>query len=747
MICGSARPAKPRSKYDVIIFGATPAGFAAALAAKDTGADKVLLLEPTAHVGGMASPGGIGLRDCDHDEIRINNSTQYQWGIRNAKHYKVEKPVWQPDNWLGEETFLAMLEEHEVELRLNTTFVEGSAGVRTAIDGTGLRRITAIQLESGEWLECQYVIDASYEGEVMTSSGHVTYTFGRESRQQYNESFGGISAGSIGQFKIKIDPYQNITGADGDVKPETLLRWIQNKPDPRDHIGEADNNLMAYSFRPCVTDDERNKAPFLRPSGYNPHDFELHRRYIKHELNEGHDPVLPYSHLGYHGYPEYKASKFDACCGNSPVGIDAVGLAVGYAEASRAKRKEIYDLHKYYVQGLMWFWANDPSIPEYIREQVNSYGLCNDEWPENDHFPPQLYVREAARMVGDRVYTQNDRIPANVSGGCLDESIAVGSWAYDIHDMERVAVLDEETGEPMAYNEGLTSYKNGGIYFFEIPYYILLPRRQELVNLAVPNCPSVSHVAFSTIREEPTLWQLGQAAGTAAAIALKRGGDLPLQDVELRDLQSALLSQDAFVHWPPRTDCSAEPDLSKIHMPVDNHNSHIHDTDTLAPPDHGVTEPPKSASSNERDAQQNHEHSESLDDDVTAAQPKEFSESFEQSESPHNTDIVEESPDLTGAVPDHDKQAVLNIELANLLDSLLPAIADDHAGISDQDPHKLKLLYDSLQADYAAHCPPPHHNCKHKTEGHITGGDDGDDDLSDLMDVHQHHVSELTHCY
>ena len=123
-----------------------------------------------------------------------------------------------------------------------------------------------------------------------------------------------------------------------------------------------------------------------------------------------------------------------------------------------------------------------------------------------------------------------------MSGGCLDESIAVGSWAYDIHDMERVAVMDEETGEPMAYNEGLTNYDNGGIYFFEIPYYILLPRRQELVNLAVPNCPSVSHVAFSTIREEPTLWQLGQAAGTAAAIALKRGGDLPLQDVELRDL-------------------------------------------------------------------------------------------------------------------------------------------------------------------------------------------------------------------
>ena len=561
---GSHTTVHEDNKYDVIIFGATPAGFAAALAAKDTGADKVLLLEPTAHVGGMASPGGIGLRDCDHNEIRTNNASQHVWGMRNAKYYNVSAtdPVWQPDNWVGEQTFLAMLEEHKVELKLNTTFVEGSAGVRTAIDGTGLRRITAIQLESGEWLECKYIIDASYEGEVMTSSGHVTYTFGRESWEQYNESFGGISAGSIGQFQIPIDPYKNTTGAEGDVKPETLLRWIQNRPDPRDHLGEADDNLMAYSFRACLTDNKTNMVPLSEPPGYNKDDFELPRRYVENELAMGRNLTLPWNNLPYHGYPEFKATKLDACCGPSPVGIDAVGLAVGYADGTRAKRKELYDLHKYYVQGLMWFWASDSSIPEDVRAQINEYGLCEDEWPENDHFPPQLYVREAARMVGDRVYSQNDRIPSNIIGGCSNDSIAIGSWAFDIHEMERVAIENTSTGMPEVFNEGLTFPNTGGVYFFEIPYYILLPRKQELVNLAVPNCPSVSHVAFSAIREEPTLWQLGQAAGTAAAIALKRGGDLPLQDVELRELQDALLDQDAFVHWPHRRECEWEGDWS-----------------------------------------------------------------------------------------------------------------------------------------------------------------------------------------
>ena len=84
------------------MFGATPAGLASALAAKTAGVQKVLLLEPTAHVGGMASPGGIGLRDCTLNEVRTNSATQYQRAMRNAKFYGVDNPVWQPDGWVGE---------------------------------------------------------------------------------------------------------------------------------------------------------------------------------------------------------------------------------------------------------------------------------------------------------------------------------------------------------------------------------------------------------------------------------------------------------------------------------------------------------------------------------------------------------------------------------------------------------------------------------------------------------------------
>ena len=546
VLCDSQDNNPTDSDYDVIVFAATPAGLAASLAAKAAGAQKVLLLEPTAHVGGVASPGGIGLRDCADNRVRTNNATQYQWGMRNAKFYGVDQPVWQPDNWVGEQSFLDMLKESGVELRLKTTFVEGSDGIQTTADSNDLRRITGIKLESGELLRSKYVIDASYEGELMRSSGYVTYTFGRESQQQYNESLGGVTNKSVGQFKYPVNPYQsdNIT----------LLKWIQDQPDPRKRLGAADDNLMAYSFRACLTKDKNNMVSFAPPPGYNPADFELQRRYLLSELKAGKDPQRPWHNFPYSSYPSSKAMKFDACCGQSPVGIDAVGLAVGYANGTRAQRKEIIDKHHYYVQGIMWFWASDPAVPKNIRDEMNSYGLCKDEWPDNDHFPLQLYIREAARIVGDKVFTQNDRVPYTEMEKCYRDSIGIGSWAFDIHEMERVAVKNE-SGQPIAYNEGLTSYDSGGIVLFDIPYYVVLPQRKEMVNLAVPNCPSASHVAFSALRVEPTLWQLGQAAGTAAGVAIQHGGDMALQDVDHQELQNALIQQHAFVRWPADQNC------------------------------------------------------------------------------------------------------------------------------------------------------------------------------------------------
>jgi len=669
------RQGQASQHYHVLVYRATPAGIAAAIALGETLAKKksdsnrknttnwkVLLVEPTAHVGGMATEGGIGLRDGPDVIIRTNpKSSQYRWGMLNANYYNIgndkkhksskklnnnnndwnrniTRPIWQPDSWVGEQNFLLLLQHVHptVELRLNTDLVEGRKGVR--VDNG---RITMVALEKAlesnynrtnkgsatnttkrrnrnamEWIQVDYVVDASYEGDIMAAAG-VPYTYGREAQSTYNESYGGVTQSSISQFRFPVDATRG-----GDHGSE-LLPYLQSGPDPRLLVGQSDDNVMAYSYRVCltkVTKNNSNAAPIIPPPNYDPKDFELARRYLLAELqhnNKTHKVSQPWLNLVYHGYEQivdhkHRSMKYDACCGPAAVGIDAAGLARSYPLASRAQRRAIANAHRYYVQGLMWFWRNDTSVPADVRAQHLQMGLCRDEWPDNGHFPRQLYVREALRMVGDRVFTQNDRwtttdnasnsntiiatdINSNSNKSCRNDSIAVASWGFDIHDMQRVAVLDKtDPTKPsrIAYNEGLTPSNYDGNQPFDLPYWVLLPNRLSVTNLLVPNCPSVSHVAFAAIRVEPTLWYLGQASGTAVAIALRdnqkkgklhqsivsvlesgrqrprqRQQPMALHDVSVEEIQKSLLAQGGTIHWPVTERCpSATFERETLHV-------------------------------------------------------------------------------------------------------------------------------------------------------------------------------------
>jgi hypothetical protein len=66
--------------------------------------------------------------------------------------------------------------------------------------------------------------------------------------------------------------------------------------------------------------------------------------------------------------------------------------------------------------------ANDPKVPAKTRDYYNQYGLCADEFVDNNHIPVQLYVRISNRLVGDYVMTQNNI----ASPRSKTDSIAVG---------------------------------------------------------------------------------------------------------------------------------------------------------------------------------------------------------------------------------------------------------------------------------------------------------------------------------
>jgi len=237
----------------------------------------------------------------------------------------------------------------------------------------------------------------------------------------------------------------------------------------------------------------------------------------------------------YRNYPDN--DKFDMCdSADSAFTSDAINLNEDYVQATYARRLDIAKQTYYYVLGLVWYLATDKAVSEATRNSTNKYGLCNDQWPDNKHIPPQMYVREGLRIVGDRVVSQHDI----VAGVPKPDSIGVGSWYYDIHVVSRTVVKDSTTGLLYANNEGqLFTRYTGTSDAYDIPIGILFPKRSEVTNLLVPVCHSATHVSYSSLRVEPTFIQLGQSAGVIASlIAETANGSKSVQDVDVSAVQA-----------------------------------------------------------------------------------------------------------------------------------------------------------------------------------------------------------------
>jgi hypothetical protein len=279
----------------------------------------------------------------------------------------------------------------------------------------------------------------------------------------------------------------------------------------------------------CLTNVAANMLPFPKPPGYTPYRYELLKRYIAAlEKGEGHPPkmreLMIMSHI--------KGGKFDI---NSFGGFstDHLGANWDYPAGSYKKQAEIWQDHYNYDAGFFYFLANDPSVPKSLHDEVNSYGLAKDEFPAEHGWPFQLYIREGRRMLGEYVMTQKD-ITADVT---KTDSVGMGSYQSDSHHVRRIPTPDghvENEGEQYVVTVP-----------YEIPYRVMLPKKSEVRNLLVPVCLSASHVAYSTIRMEPQYMILGQAAGAAAAIAVRE--KLSVADVPVPELQKKLKEEKAVL--------------------------------------------------------------------------------------------------------------------------------------------------------------------------------------------------------
>lgn len=502
--------------YDLVVYGGTSAGVVAAVQARRLG-KTVVVVSPDAHLGGLSS-GGLGFTDTGNKAAigglarefyhriwkEYERPEAWRWQARSEYGNKgqgtpavdgQQRTMWIFEPHVAERVFEQWVKEEKIEVRRGEWLDRGGGVVRQGA------RIRSIRTLSGAVYEGRMFVDATYEGDLMAAAG-VTYTVGREARDTYGETWNGVQTGVLhhrhhfGVLPVKISPYRV-----ADDPASGLLPLVSSEPPGA--YGAADRRVQAYCYRMCLTDVPANRVEFPRPPGYDPARYELLLRVFAAGWRETFDKFDP--------IPNRKTDTNN----HGPVSTDYIGGSYDYPEASYERRREILKEHEHYQKGWLWFIANDPRVPAEVREKMSRWGLAGDEFGDNGHWPRQIYVREARRMVGRFVMTEHELLRKRPT----PESVGMGSYTIDSHNVQRYV-----TAEGSVQNEGDIGVPTPGPY--SIAYGALVPKAGEAENLVVPVCVSSSHIAFGSIRMEPVFMILAQSAATAAGLAIDSGSSV-----------------------------------------------------------------------------------------------------------------------------------------------------------------------------------------------------------------------------
>jgi hypothetical protein len=470
--------------FDIVIYGGTAAGVTAAVQAARMG-KRAAIIEPSNRIGGLSS-GGLG--DTDTGDKAVIGGLSQEFYTRLGNKYGKSTPVWLFEPKAALEVFQDFIRENGIQVYYEERLAR-SHGV--AKSGNVIEHIT---MESGKVIKAAMFIDTSYEGDLMAQAG-ISYTNGRESNLKYGETLNGVQAASAvkNQLPDGIDPYRIKGDPSSDLLPHV------NAYAPTELDGEGDSKIQAYCFRMCLTDNPDNRLMIEKPEGYDEQEYELLFRAI--EAGEDHFFKLN----------EVPNRKTDS---NNDRGFstDFIGMNYDYPEADYEQRKQIAHAHAVYQKGLVWTLQNHPRVPQAIRDFYKPWGLPLDEFTDNGHWTPQLYIRESRRMVSELVMNEN-HIMHRAS---VDDPIGMGSYPMDSHNVQRHVNADG-----FVRNEGDVQFK--GVKPYSISFKSIVPVEAECANLLVPVCLSSSHIAYGSIRMEPVFMVLGQSAATAAVLALEEG--------------------------------------------------------------------------------------------------------------------------------------------------------------------------------------------------------------------------------
>jgi len=512
-------------KADVIIYGGTSAAVISAVEIAQSG-KSVIIVSPDTHLGGLSS-GGLGFTDTGNKStigglarefyhrvwLHYNDSSSWSWQRQSGYGNKGQgtvamdgenRTMWIFEPHVAEKVFGDFIREHNITV-YRDEWLNREEGVETRD-----KKIISFTTVSGKKFSGEIFIDASYEGDLMAEAG-VEYTVGREDCSLYNESWNGVQAGVFHHghyFKSNIDPY--LVAGDSS---SGLLPFISSEAVGPNCSG--DNKIQAYCFRLCMSNHPENRVPFEKPEGYDPAHYELLARVFESGWNEW-----------FRKFDMIPNRKTDTN-NHGPLSSDFIGMNYDYPEASYERRREIIREHENYQKGLLYYVSNDPRVPEEVRTKMQEWGLAKDEFTDNGNWPHQLYIREARRMKGVYVTTENE-VLGKVT---VPDPVGMGSYTMDSHNVQRYV-----TDQGYVQNEGDVGVHPDKPY--QISYGSIVPKADNCTNLIVPVCVSSTHIAFGSLRMEPVFMVLGQSAATAAVLAIDLKVDV--QDVPYDQLESIL---------------------------------------------------------------------------------------------------------------------------------------------------------------------------------------------------------------
>jgi hypothetical protein len=527
---------------EILVYGATPGGIAAACVAAELGA-RVLLVEPGKTVGGHLTS-GICTTECEH----MLPVSFYGWMLSFMRQlgarYGIDAPLhrWEPK--VAEDVYRSMLDVAGVALLRDTKLDQ------VTIDGGRIRKATCVcgnsgigscstdQMDSHHTdcivIEADYWIDASYEGDLMAKAD-IPYAVGREAIDTYGESLAGIrfidTLDEVANSKNHACRIDRLWELDLQDAQGCWLDGIQPSNGQHLHRGSADGKVMNYHYRVTVTKGP-NRLPFPRPPQYREERFELLVRFLHANPETPLTGILAFLdhpsgqyRIGVDGQTEViPGDKWELNnLQGSVLSLGHLGGQFGYPDGDRANRDSIIADHYEHNAGLLYFLANSTRIPGTLRQSMQAWGLPPDEYTDNEHWPYQPYIRETRRMRGAYILTQKDILDDRTK----PDGIYLNSHWIDCHHVQRLAIDGGHfRNEGRIWRELTEPYA--------VPYRSITPRGEDCTNLLVPGCLSASHVAFSSIRLESTWMGLGEAAGKAAVRALR--DSRAVQDIEASNL-------------------------------------------------------------------------------------------------------------------------------------------------------------------------------------------------------------------